>query len=40
MELKTVLTLIFVLTIVWGGLIVFISKAFKYENLKKQNGQD
>lgn len=39
MEIQTTLTLIFVLLVVWGGLIYFIRKALKYEKLKKQNGE-
>jgi len=33
-------TMIFVLGIVWGGLTFFISRAIKYEGIKRKNGED
>ncbi len=39
MELSTILTMIFVLGIVWGGVVYFIYKATVYEKLKKNNGK-
>ncbi|MFO7526904.1 MAG: MetS family NSS transporter small subunit [Ignavibacteriaceae bacterium] len=35
----TIITAIVVLGIVWGGLVFFISRAVKYEKLKKVNGE-
>jgi hypothetical protein len=34
----TVITAFIVLSIVWGGLAFFLTKAFKYEKLKEKNG--
>jgi len=39
MNIFTVLTAVAVLGIVWGGLIFFLSRAFKYEKMKKENGE-
>ncbi len=40
MTLSTIITMIIVLGIVWGGLGIFIFKAFKYEKLKSKNGEE
>jgi len=40
MNIITIITMICVLGLVWGGLIFFISKAFKYEKLKQKNGEE
>ncbi|MDH3267283.1 MAG: MetS family NSS transporter small subunit [Ignavibacteria bacterium] len=40
MNLVTIITMICVLGLVWGGLIFFISKAFKHEKLKLKNGKE
>ena len=40
MNFITIITMICVLGLVWGGLIFFISKAFKYEKLKQKNGEE
>lgn len=38
MKIETILTAMIVLSIVWGGLIYFIRKAFFYEKKKSVNG--
>jgi len=40
MNLFTILTAILVLGIVWGGLVFFFSRAFRYEKMKKGNGEE
>jgi hypothetical protein len=39
MEVSAVITLIVVLGLVWGGLAFFLTRAMKYEKLKKANGE-
>jgi hypothetical protein len=39
MNLLSILTMVIVLGIVWGGLAVFLLKAVKYEKLKDTNGE-
>lgn len=39
MQLSTILTMVSVLGIVWGGVIFFIYKATVYEKLKRNNGK-
>lgn len=39
MEISTIITLIFVIGIVWGGLGFFMFKAMKFENMKRTNGE-
>lgn len=39
MDVSTLITMIIVLGIVWGGLSFFLFKAFKYEKLKSKNGK-
>ena len=39
MSIYSILTMVIVLGIVWGGVIFFISRAFKYEKLKKPDGK-
>lgn len=36
----TIITMLFVAGIVWGGLLFFLRKAFKYEKLKMKNGKE
>jgi hypothetical protein len=38
-QIITILTMLFVGGLVFGGLIFFILKAVKYENLKKNDGE-
>jgi hypothetical protein len=40
MNIYTILTALIVIGIVWGGLLFFLRKAFKYEKLKKENGKE
>jgi hypothetical protein len=40
MNIYTVLTIIIVISIVWGGVIFFLSRAWKYEKLKIKNGKE
>ena len=40
MELSTVLSIIIVLGIVWGGLAYFLIRAIKFEKIKFKNGED
>jgi len=40
MKIYTIITAVVVLGIVWGGLIFFLSRAFKYEKMKKVNGEE
>jgi len=40
MNLFTIITAAIVMGIVWGGLIFILRKAFKYEKLKKENGEE
>ncbi len=40
MNAFTILTAVIVIGIVWGGLLFFISKAFKHEKMKKKNGEE
>ena len=40
MDIITIITMICVLGLVWGGLLFFISKAFKYEKLKQSSGKE
>ena len=39
MELSAIITMIFVIGIVWGGLAFFLTRAIKYEKLKSENGE-
>lgn len=39
MEISTVIIIIIVPGIVWGGLAFILSRAVKYENQKKANGE-
>jgi hypothetical protein len=36
----TIITAIIVIGIVWGGLVLFLSRALKYEKLKMKNGEE
>jgi len=40
MNIFTIITALIVISIVWGGLIFFTSKAFKHEKLKMKNGKE
>ncbi len=40
MNISTLITLILVIGIVWGGLIFFLTRAVKYEKLKSKNGKE
>ena len=40
MNAFTIITAIVVLGIVWGGLVFFLSRAFKYEKMKIKNGEE
>ena len=40
MDPVTIITMICVLGLVWGGLFFFIGKAFKYEKMKMKNGEE
>jgi hypothetical protein len=40
MDLITIMTMICVLGLVWGGLLFFIGKAFKHEKLKLKNDKE
>ncbi|KUG26645.1 hypothetical protein ASZ90_003512 [hydrocarbon metagenome] len=38
MDIISIITLIFVTTLVWGGFVFFLTKAIKKENQKRKNG--
>jgi len=40
MNLSTIITAILVIGIVWGGLTFFLSRAWKYEKMKVNNGEE
>jgi len=40
MDIITIITMICVLALVWGGLFFFIKKAFKHEKMKQKNGEE
>jgi hypothetical protein len=40
MNVFSIITMIIVLGIVWGGLSIFLFKAVKYEKMKETNGKD
>jgi len=40
MNVVTIITVLIVIGIVWGGLTFFLSRAFKYENMKMKNGKE
>ncbi len=40
MDIFSILTMIIVTGIVWGGLSFFLFKAVKYEKLKGKNGEE
>ncbi len=40
MEVSTIVTMIIVLGIVWGGLALLLLRAINYEKLKSQDGED
>ena len=39
MNIISIITMILVLGLVWGGLGFFLSRAVKYEKIKGENGQ-
>ncbi len=39
MEISTIITMVLVLGIVWGGLTFFLMRAIKYEKVKFKNGE-
>ncbi len=39
MEVSGIITLVVVIGLVWGGLAFFLSRAVKYEKIKKANGE-
>jgi hypothetical protein len=40
MNVFSIITMIIVLGVVWGGLSIFLFKAVKYEKMKEMNGED
>jgi hypothetical protein len=40
MNFITIITMLIVLGIVWGGMTFFLTRAIKYEKLKEKNGED
>jgi hypothetical protein len=40
MSIETIITMLIVISIVWGGLIFFMIKAFKHEKIKRKNGKE
>jgi len=40
MSLFTILTALIVAGIVWGGFAFFLSRALRYEKMKKENGKE
>jgi len=40
MESITIITMVIVLGIVWGGLAFFLIRAIKYEKVKFKNGEE
>ena len=40
MNMVTIITALIVIGIVWGGLLFFLRKAFKYEKIKQKNGKE
>ena len=40
MDVITIITGLVVIGIVWGGLLFFLRKAFKYEKIKQKNGEE
>lgn len=37
MDFITIITMIIVLGVVWGGLFIFLTRAMKYEKMKEQD---
>lgn len=40
MSIITIITAFVVIGIVWGGLLFFLRKAFRYEKMKLKNGEE
>ncbi|HET56284.1 MAG TPA: MetS family NSS transporter small subunit [Ignavibacteria bacterium] len=38
MDLISIITMLFITTLVWGGFLFFLSKAISKENQKRKNG--
>jgi len=39
MKFETIITLVIVVGLVWGGFGFFLLKAFKFEKMKRENGK-
>ncbi len=39
MEISGIITMIAVLGLIWGGLTFFLTRAMKYEKIKRANGE-
>jgi len=39
MNFITIITMLIVLGIIWGGMVFFLTRAIKYEKIKEENGQ-
>jgi hypothetical protein len=39
MELSAIVTMVAVIGLVWGGLAFFLTRAMKYEKIKRANGE-
>jgi hypothetical protein len=40
MEVSTIITMVIVLGIVWGGLILLLLRAINYEKFKSEDGEN
>lgn len=40
MEISTIITMVIVLGIMWGGLALLLLRAINYEKLKSQDGEN
>ena len=40
MNLTTIITMVVVIGLVWGGLGFFLLRAIKYEKMKSENGKE
>jgi hypothetical protein len=39
MSLFAIITMVVVLGLVWGGMVFFLTRAMKYEKIKRKNGE-
>lgn len=39
MNLLTIITAVIIIGLIWGGFVFFISRAVKFEKMKKENAQ-